>query len=111
MSIYRWSEDVIVADLPEDLGEHHELKAIIGTLRQGHPCDIVLDFSRVQVVGGVWLTQLRTIQRLVHESGHKLTLCNVPPAIRGVFTIAHVDELFEVAEDKFTVLASPQMVG
>jgi anti-anti-sigma regulatory factor len=111
MSIDRWSEDIIVVDLTEGLGKHHELETVIRTLRQGYPCDVVVDFSQVQVVGGAWLTQLRKIQTLASESGHKLTLCNVPPAIRGIFTIAHLDDLFEFAEDKFTTLATPQMVG
>ncbi len=111
MSIDRWSEDVIVVDLTEGLGKHHELETVIRTLRQGYPCDVVVDFSHVQVVGGVWLTQLQKIQRLAGESGHRLTLCHVPPAIRGIFTIAHLDDLFEFSEDRFTALASPQLIG
>jgi len=111
MSIDRWSQDVIVVDLTEDLGKHHELETVIKTLRQGYPCDVVVDFSHVQAVGGVWLAQLQKIQRLAKQSGHKLTLCNVPPAIRGVFTIAHLDDLFEFAADRFIALASPQLVG
>ncbi len=111
MSIYRWSEDVILVDLPEKLEKHHELQTVIALLRHGDACDVVVDFSQVQVVGGAWLAQLRKIQRLVKEGGHKLTLCNLAPAIRGVFTIAHLDDLFEFAEDRFTALTSPQLVG
>jgi anti-anti-sigma regulatory factor len=111
MSIYRWSQDMILVDLPEILGKHNELEAVMRTLRRGDHCNVVVDFSRVHVVGGAWLTQLQKIQRLTHESGHKLTLCHVAPAIRGIFTIARLDELFEFAQDRFTALASPQMVG
>ncbi len=111
MSIYRWSEDVILVDLPEELEKHDELQTIIAMLRNGGACDVVVDFSRVRVVGGAWLTRLQKIQRLVNEGGYKLTLCSVAPATRGVFTIARLDHLFEFAEDRFTVLASPQMVG
>ncbi len=111
MSIYRWSEDVILVDLPEELDKHHELQTVIAMLRHGDACDVVVDFSRVRVVGGAWLAQLQKIQRLVNEGGHKLTLCSVAPALRGVFTIAHLDDLFEFAEDRFTALTSPQLVG
>ena len=111
MSIYRWSEDVILVELPEELEKHKELQTVIAMLRNGGACDVVVDFSRVHVVGGAWLARLQKIQRLVNECGHKLTLCSVAPAIRGVFTIAHLDDLFEFAEDRFTALASPQMVG
>jgi anti-anti-sigma regulatory factor len=111
MSIYRWSEDVILVDLPEEVAKHHELQTVIARLRHGDACDVVVDFSHVRVVGGAWLAQLQKIQRLANEGGHKLTLCNVAPATRGVFTIAHLDDLFEFAEDRFTALASPQLVG
>ena len=111
MSIDRWSEDVILVDLPEELAKHDELQAVLAMLRDGGACDVVVDFSHVRVVGGAWLARLQKIQRLVHEGGHKLTLCSVAPATRGIFTIAHLDDLFEFAQDRFTALASPQTVG
>lgn len=111
MSIHRWSQDVILVDLPGDLREHDDLQAVIALLCGGAACDVVVDFSEVQVVGGAWLAQLQKIQRLVNAFGHKLTLCDVAPATRGVFTIAHIDDLFEFAKDRFTALASPRLVG
>jgi anti-anti-sigma regulatory factor len=111
MSIDRWSEDVILVDLPEALDRRNELLTVMAMLRDEGACDVVVDFSHVHVVGGAWLARLQKIQRLVNESGHKLTLCGVAPATRGVFTIAHLDEVFEFAEDRFTALASPQLVG
>lgn len=111
MSIDRWSEEVILVDLPGDVNKHDELQAVVRMLRDGNECDVVVDFSRVYIVGGAWLARLLKIQKLVNETGHKLTLCNVTPAMKGVFTIAHLDDVFEFAEDKFTALASPQLVG
>lgn len=111
MGIYHWSEDVILVDLPEALDKHDELQTVIAILRSEGACDVVVDFSHVQVVGGAWLARLQKIQRLVNEGGHKLTLCNVAPATRGIFTIARLDDLFEFAEDRFAALASPQLVG
>ena len=102
---------MILVDLPEELNEHDELQTVIAMLHEGGSCDVVVDFSHVCVVRGAWLARLRKIQRLVKGGGRKLTLCGVAPATRGVFTIAHLDDLFEFAEDRFTVLASPQMVG
>ncbi len=109
MSIQRWSQDVILVNLPEELGRQDELQTVIAMLREDGACDVVVDFSQVQVVGGAWLTRLQKIQRLANEGGHRLTLCGVPPAIRGVFTIARLNDLFQFAEDRFTALARPQM--
>jgi anti-anti-sigma factor len=111
MSIQRWSEDVILVELPGELDKHDELQTVIAMLRHGGVCDVVVDFSQVHVVGGAWLARLQKIQRLVNECGHKLTLCSVAPATRGIFTIARLDDLFEFAEDRFTALASPQLVA
>jgi anti-sigma B factor antagonist len=111
MSIERWSEEVILVELPGRLEKDNELQTVIRMLRQGNHCDVVVDFSHVQLLGGAWLTRLLKIQRLVEEGGHKLTLCGVAPAIRGIFTIARLDHLFDFAEDEFTALASQQLVG
>ncbi len=111
MSIHRWSEDVILVDLPGELEKHKELQTVIGMLRDKGDCDVVVDFSHVDVVGGACLAGLLELQRLLTDRGHKLILCSVSPAIKGVFTIARVESLFEFAEDRFTALASPQMVG
>ena len=111
MSIHRWSEDVILVDLPEEVNKQDELQTVIGMLCDGDVCDVVVDFSHVRVVGGAWLARLQKIGRLANECGHKLTLCSVPPATRGVFTIARLEDLFEFAEDRFAALASVQMIG
>ncbi len=111
MSIDRWSEDVMLVYLPEQLEKHGELQTVIRMLRHESHCDVVVDFSNVHVVGGAWLTRLLKIQRLVQERGHRLVLCGLDPAIRGIFAIVRLDHLFEFAEDRFTALASPQLVG
>lgn len=110
MSMYRWSEDVLLVELPEELGKHDELQAVLRLLHNGAACDVVVDFAQVRVVGGAWLARLKKIQELVQECGHRLTLCGLAPATRAVFSIAHLDHLFEFAEDTFTALASPQLV-
>jgi anti-anti-sigma regulatory factor len=111
MSIQRWSQDVILVELPEDLKKQKELQALPRMLRRGEVCDVVVDFSHVDVVGIACLAGLVELQRLLHDAGHKLTLCSVAPATKGIFTVAQVDDLFEFTEDRFTALASPQLVG
>jgi len=63
-------------------------------------CDVVVDFSHVDVVGGACLAGLLEVRRLLMDCGHKLTLCGVAPAIKGVFIVARLDDLFEFAEDR-----------
>ncbi len=111
MSIQHWSQDVILVELPEEVDKHHELQTVTALLRHGNACDVVVDFSRAEVMGAAGLAHLQKIRRWVKGRGHKLTLCHVAPALRGIFTIAHLDDLFEFADDRFTALASPQAAG
>ena len=111
MNIHRWSEDMILVDLPRELEKHDELQTVMGMLREGGDCDVVVDFSEVDVVGGTCLAGLVEMRRLLGDCGRKLTLCSVAPATKGVFTIARLDDLFEFAEDRFAALASLQLIG
>jgi len=111
MGIYRWSEDMILVDLPRELEKQNELQTVIGMVRDRGDCDVVIDFSHVDVVGGACLAGLLEVRRLLNACGHKLTLCSVTPATRGVFTVARLEDLFEFAEDRFAALASLQMIG
>lgn len=111
MSIHRWSQNVILVELPGPWQKQNELPAVIRMLREGNDCDVVIDFSGVDVVSGVCLADLLRIQRLVNECGRKLTLCGVAPSVRGVFAIARLDDVFEFADDRFAALASLQLVG
>ena len=111
MGIHRWSEDMILVDLPRELEKQNELQTVIGMVRDRGDYDVVIDFSHVDVVGGACLAGLLEVQRLLNDCGHKLTLCSVAPATKGIFTIARLDDLFEFAEDRFAALASLQTIG
>jgi anti-anti-sigma factor len=111
MSIHRWSDNVILVDLPRELEKQDELQTVIRMVRDRDGCDVVIDFSHVDVVGGACLTALLEVRRRLHDGGHKLTLCNVAPATKGVFTIARLEDLFEFVEDRFAALANLQMIG
>jgi len=110
MGIQDWSQDVILVDLPRELEEHHELQTVMDMMRQGEGVDVVVDFSRVDLVGSRTFAKLLELRQLLHDSGHKLVLCGLAPATKGVFTVARLDELFEFVPDRFAALASLQMV-
>jgi anti-anti-sigma factor len=100
MSIHRGAQDVILVDLPREMEKHSELQTVIGMVRDRGDCDVLVDFSHVDVVGGACLAGLLELRRLLRDCGHKLTLCSVAPAIKGVFTVARLDDLFEFAQDR-----------
>jgi len=111
MGIQNWSEDIILVDLPAepDLGE--ELKTITQMVRDRGDCEVVVDFSKVDIVTSSSLSKLLRLKKLTSDCGHRLVFCNVAPATKGIFTVTGLDGIFEIVDDKFIALASLQMVG
>ena len=111
MGIQNWSDDIILVDLPAepDLGD--ELKTVTEMVRDRGDCEVVVDFSKVDIVTSSSLSKLLKLRKLVGDCGHRLVFCSVAPATKGVFMITGLDGIFEIVDDKFVALASLQMVG
>ncbi|MHC4642688.1 MAG: STAS domain-containing protein [Planctomycetota bacterium] len=111
MGIQNWSENIVLVDLPQEPEMGDELRAVTEIIRDRGDCDLVVDFSCVDIVTSSSLSKLLKLRKLVGDCGHRLVFCNVAPATRGIFTVTGLDGVFEVADDKFVALASLQMVA
>jgi anti-anti-sigma factor len=97
-------------DLPQEPNMGDELKTITDMVRDRGDCDVVIDFSSVDIVTSSSLSKLLKLRKLLVDCGHRLIFCNVAPATRGIFTVTGLDGIFELADDKFVALASLQIV-
>jgi anti-anti-sigma factor len=111
MGIQNWSEDVILVDLPEEPQMGEELQTVTRIVRDRGDCDVVLDFSSVDIVTSSSLSKLLKLRKLLCDCGHKLIFCGVAAATRGIFTVTGLDGVFELADDKFVALASLQILS
>jgi anti-anti-sigma factor len=111
MGIQNWSEDIILVDLPQEPDMGEELKSVTEISRDRGDCDVVVDFSNVDIVTSSSLSKLLKLRKLLADCGHRLVFCNVAAATRGIFTVTGLDGIFELAEDKFVALASLQLVN
>jgi len=111
MGLQNWSEDIILVDLPPEPNMGDELKTVTGVTRDRGDCDVVVDFSSVDIVTSSSISKLLKLRKLLADCGHRLVFCNVAPATRGIFTVTGLDGIFEVADDKFVALASLQIVN
>ena len=111
MSIQNWSKDMIVVNLPQSSQDQHELETAIDMVREKGDFNVVVDFSGVDVVGSRTFAALLELRQLLQESGHKLVLCGLSPATKGVFSIARLDDVFEFVQDRFAALADHQIVA
>jgi anti-anti-sigma factor len=111
MGIQNWSEDIILVDLPQEPEMGDELKTVTGMVRDRGDCDVVIDFSSVDIITSSSLSKLLKLRKMLSDCGHRLIFCTVAAATKGIFTVTGLDGIFEIAEDKFVALASLQMVG
>jgi len=98
-------------NLPPGLQDQDELQRAIAMVREKGDCNVVIDFSNVDVAGGATFTRLLELRQVLRDSGHKLVLCGLSPATKGIFTIVRLDGTFDFVEDRFAALATVQMIG
>jgi len=111
MGIQNWSENIVLVDLPQEPAMADELKSVNEMVRDRGDCDLVIDFSSVDIVTSSSLSKLLKLRKLLGDCGHRLVFCSVAAATRGIFTVTGLDGIFELADDKFVALASLQMVS
>ena len=111
MSIQNWSENILLVDLPEEPEIADELKEVVEMVRDRGDCDVVIDFSRVDIITSSSLSALLKLRKLLSDCEHRLVFCNIPAATRNVFSTTGIEEIFEFSEDKFTALAGLQLVN
>ena len=111
MGIQNWSEDIVLVDLPQEPQLGEELKSVTEVFRDRGNCDVVLDFSDIDIVTSSSLSKLLKLRKLAADCGHRVIFCNVAAATRGIFTVTGLDGVFELVDDKFVALASLQIVN
>lgn len=80
MGIQNWSEDIVLVDMPLEPEMGEELKTITQIIRDRGDCEVVIDFSRVDIITSSSLSKLLRLKKLVSDCGHRLIFCNVAPA-------------------------------
>ena len=111
MGIQNWSEDIILVDMPAEPNIVDELKEVTEMARDRGDCDVVIDFSNVDIITSSSLSSLLRLRKLLVDCGHQLVFCSVAAATKGIFTVTGLDGVFEVVDDKFVALAGLQIVG
>jgi anti-anti-sigma factor len=108
MDVQTRSDDTVVVELARELEGHGMLQAVVETIRHDRDRDVVIDFSKADVVGSVTLSALLELRRLLRRSGRKLILCSVAPRAKTVLSVAQIATLFEFAADRQAALARLQ---
>jgi anti-anti-sigma factor len=111
MGIQHWADNIIIVDLPEEPEMAEELETLAEMLSDRDHCNVVIDFASVGVITSSSLSKLLKLRRMLLDGERRLIFCSVPPTTSGVFKVTGLDQAFELADDKFTALATLEMIG
>ncbi|MGA2173169.1 MAG: STAS domain-containing protein [Sedimentisphaerales bacterium] len=99
MAIQDLAENVILVYAPAEPGLNEELINVTEIVRERGEGDVVIDFSHVDIVTSSSLSKLLKLRKVLLDCGHRLMLCNVSPATKGIFSITALDGVFEIVND------------
>jgi anti-anti-sigma factor len=105
MGIQNISEDVILVELPADNHKiAEELKAVNETISKKSHCNIIIDFTRVEIITSSNISNLLILRNLLEDTGHQLILSNVATMTKCIFVVAGLSKTFVFVEDKSAAL-------
>ena len=110
MGIQNWSENIVLVDLPAEPQLGDELKAVADIIKERGDCDVVMDFSGIDIISSSSLSKLLKLRKQLTDGGRQLVFCNVAPATKGIFAVTGLEGIFKVVDDKFIALAGLQLV-
>ncbi len=106
MGIQDWPEDIILVDLPGEPEMANELITISEKVCDRGDCDVVIDFSSVDIITSSSLSKLLKLRKKLSDNGHKLVFCSVAMATKRIFLVTGLEGMSTLADDKYTALES-----
>lgn len=106
MEIQDWPEDIILVNLPGEPQMANELIAVTEKVRDRGDCDVVIDFSGVDIITSSSLSKLLKLRKILSDNGHKLVFCSVAMATKRIFLVTGLEKISKFADDKFMALES-----
>ncbi len=101
MGIQKLPKDVILVELPHDGSQRSdELKKLNETVGNAGNCDVIIDFSLVEIVNSWNISNLLILRDLLQNSGRQLVLCGITTVTKCIFVVAGLSEVFTFADDR-----------
>ncbi len=72
MGIQNWSENIVLVDLPSEPMMGDELKTVIEIVKDRGDCDVVMDFSSVDIITSSSLSKLLKLRKMLLDWDHQV---------------------------------------
>lgn len=100
MGIQNFSEDVLLITLPKQPQHGQEIDIVNKLLSDSVDFDVLVDFSKVEILTSESICGLMILDKLLTGSGHKIVLYNLPSAIKQIFVRTGLLTVFDLADDE-----------
>jgi anti-anti-sigma regulatory factor len=104
MGIQNFSEDVLLITLPEQPQYGQEIEIVNKLLSDSVDFDVMVDFSKVEILTSGSICGLMILDKLLKGSGRKLAFFNIPSAIKQIFVRTGLMAVFDLADDEFDAI-------
>ena len=104
MAIRKLTEDVFLVTLLEDKSIAVDIKNICKIAEKDKDCDVIIDFTLVDVITSTDINNLFTLRELLQENGRHLILCNLFCWTKGIFNVLGLNDVFKFSADKYEAL-------
>ena len=114
MGIDHSSQGILTVDLIPEPDMGNELESVARIVRDGEDCDVVVDFSGVDIITSSNIAKLLKLNKALNSGARRLVLCGLANATKQIFTLAGLDQVFAFADDKAAaekVVRNPQHVS
>lgn len=109
--IHELSDECIFVILTDYASMGKELQIINDTLQDSPDRNVIIDFSKVQMLTSSHLSNLMILKDLLERNGRKLFLCHVSFQIKCEFTVCGLRDVFDFADDKYAAQAVLEKIG
>ncbi len=112
MGIKNLSKDVLLVELPSKSHRiANELKAVNEAVSKKGNCDVIIDFSRVEIINSANISNLLILHNMQQGTGRRLILCNVATVTKCIFVVAGLNEVFNFSDDTSSAMATVEQAG
>ena len=106
MATQNLSEHVLLITLPAEPQLSRDLEAVARVTHPASECDVIVDFSLVEILPSATICHLIVLERVLSAAGRELVLCSASPAIKAVFRRVGLHKLFRFADDELAAMQS-----
>jgi len=105
VEIQNLSENIVLVVLPREPSLINELQKVIETVTAEEKCDVVVDFSKADVITSTSIGKLINLRDLLRNRRCRLILSSMRLPTRCIFKVVGLEECFDFSDNKDTALA------